>query len=853
MATCADFTLTCIEAHVQTGSTTNFLAILFGGWVHHLFGNQSVEATLTPLMVMLGGLNFLALLYGSINVIYNSGHIMMNAAATGHVFGKMSPYVPLRIAIALGSLAPMIHAAGSFVSVGQASGMYVIVHGAGAADVFWKAGVNDYVNHTGAQIASTNVGEVFSVGETMVSMLSCAELFESSNDRKFTLKSINSNGTSSIFPTDSFPSFSRISSMYPNSSGSSSSLNYVDEPIGKNGAENTGAILEFRGGACGSIRFDFARKPTASSSVEQKLAYYSNYYGTEATFTFMSELHTLVSSMLSRLKNADLSKYVTAMRRSDDSYYREYLLNELGSKELAENLFKAHVDLAMCKSKVVERGYMGELSQSWQGQYEASRCGSSKANISISGSSSLVEELTEGGWMMAPLAFSRMNGMMQLASSGVGFSLDNVMSTNIPERTSFCRSVFSWIPSINLFDSSLDDEIDEANECKTYWLASNFPKFTWNLTEQLAMSGDIKSDWPEAQKLNNWSALMAVHSTNENAKAAATGNESAIVSVASGILSSALSLGNYNGNLASAIETPGMSGIDYDGALFDVTGSTNALALLSTLGEALKNIWYIVVLATEGADVIKGALESSALSAPFAIPLAFFVKTVAPLVVSSLIGAFILGNVLPMVPIITFLFVVTAFFIICAEALAGIALGSALLSSAAGEGLMAVHGLRMAALYGAIFLRPTLHVIGLMLGFAMCNLSLAFLNSVWWKSIGVNLPSSWDLFDLVMLTGGYPIVLFGLLVYCLKAPNLFANNLMSWVATDAIGQFGDSDQYLSATNGTFNKMSDAFNGSLQKQQPQQDQQGNGNNGSGNNGNGNTGNGEKSERPPSASK
>ncbi|MCV5391177.1 hypothetical protein OFC62_41295, partial [Escherichia coli] len=82
-------------------------------------------------------------------------------------------------------------------------------------------------------------------------------------------------------------------------------------------------------------------------------------------------------------------------------------------------------------------------------------------------------------------------------------------------------------------------------------------------------------------------------------------------------------------------------GIDYDGALFDVTGSTNALALLSTLGEALKNIWYIVVLATEGADVIKGALESSALSAPFAIPLAFFVKTVAPLVVSSLIGAFI--------------------------------------------------------------------------------------------------------------------------------------------------------------------------------------------------------------------
>lgn len=88
--TCTDFTLTCIEKYSEISSMTTLLAMLFGGWVENFFGDSNIAADLSPLMVMIGGLNFLALVYGAVNVTYHSGQIMFNATATGHVFGKMS-------------------------------------------------------------------------------------------------------------------------------------------------------------------------------------------------------------------------------------------------------------------------------------------------------------------------------------------------------------------------------------------------------------------------------------------------------------------------------------------------------------------------------------------------------------------------------------------------------------------------------------------------------------------------------------------------------------------------------------------------------------------------------------------
>jgi hypothetical protein len=155
----------------------------------------------------------------------------------------------------------------------------------------------------------------------------------------------------------------------------------------------------------------------------------------------------------------------------------------------------------------------------------------------------------------------------------------------------------------------------------------------------------------------------------------------------------------------------------------------------------------------------------------------------------------------------------------------------------------------MAALYGAIFLRPALHTIGLMLAFALCNITLAYFNGLWWGTMKNSIASDWDVFDLVMMVGGYPLLLCGLLVYCMKAVNLYANNIMSWIATEAIGQFGDADSYANESMNTIKSMGGAMNGALK---------GGGDKAGGRNnptrkpgGNDNTD--VKDERPPTASK
>ena len=812
---CIDFTLTCIERHVEQGATTDFLTMLFGGWVQTFYGDSSVAPSMSPVMVMIGGLNFLALLYGTINVTYNSAHIMMNAASTGHVFGKMSPYVPLRIAIALGSLAPMVTSAagGAFVSVGQVTGMYVIVHGAGAADLFWRAGVNQYIYLTNSSQTQPLSKDVFSAGETLTSMLLCNEYFgERKPAEKFSVITQKASGAELKFSSPTLPTINAIRGFYTTYTISSPDElipNYVNSDV------VTRVTLQFSKGVCGSIDLSMVPRTTSSSKPANKTAYYANYYSIDAILRYISDIQTQVEILKATVDRADISKYVSAYAKFNVDHYYRYITTQLRHKEIAKKIYESHINLSYCQSRVVKRAFAGEFDRSWEGQ-ERAYCpsSSSSVNIPMNVYNNLLDQLTQGGWIKAASSISRMNGMMQIANLHTEFSIDNLISYELPSRTEFCEDT-SWWDSFSFGERDLDDEIDEAEECRSFFATQQTPDFIWSLLRSLVLSGEIDSDWTTAQKSADWQSMLTLSERQANSTSPVAANGPGMIRISSNILASTLQIGNYSSNLASGLSNPASVGINYDNALFDVSGETNALTMLSTLGEGLKIIYWTVLAGKSAAEQISNSMGSNPITGILAVPIKTFQNAVSPLVISSLAGSFMLANVLPMLPVITFIFIITAFFLICAEALGGIALGSALLASAAGEGLMAIHGLRMAALYGAIFLRPSLHTIGLMLGFALCNISYAIFNTLWWSSIGNSASTSWDIMDLVMITGGFPIVLFGLMTYCLKAPNLYANNLMTWVATEAVGQFGDGNEYIDSTNGTMNKMQGAFNSALE--------------------------------------
>ena len=820
---CTVLSLACLEQHASQSLTTEYLTMLFGGWVQTYFGDQSVDPTMSPVMVMIGALNFVSLLYGTVIVTYTAGHMSLNAAATGHIFGKMSAYAPLRVGIALASITPMVSSAssGAYVSVGQVSGMYVIVHGAGAADLLWRVGVSQYITLTNATQVRPMAKNVFSSGETLTSMLLCTEMFsQTSNEPKFTITGRRASGLASrglVYQGEQLPSISDVSHFYQSMPQYRDDA-FLQDPLSANLV--TSMTLDFVGGACGSINLSMIPKAVNAAAPVDKAAYYANFYSIDAILRHIDNVSRATKLLASEMNTADIPRYVDAYSKRDLDQYRDYLYNTKRHTDIANLIFESHVNLSYCHAQVVTRAFAGDFNKKWQGNERAmcSSASGSNPSVSESGSSGLLDQLTKGGWIMSAASFSRMNGMMQVASTQTEFTLDNVMSYRMPDRGSFCEQTSAWYSGItNLFSGgaeTLQEKMEYANECRSYYSVAETPELIWEILREGANKGEMSSSWTQAQNSANWVDMLALSKRGDPQPTPLPSNKGAIVSLSASILGAALELGNHTNNLASGISNPSSMGVDYDEALFDVSGQTNAITMLATLGEGLKILHTTMVWGYATSAQVAESLASSPLTGLFGIPLKVLGMYLLPLLLASLQGAFVLANILPMVPVLTFVFIVTAFLIICAEALGGIALGSALLASAVGEGLLAVHGLRMAALYGAIFLRPSLHVIGLMLGFAMCNISYAVFIHLWWASIGSTVVTSWDIFDLVMIAGGMPIVVLALMLYCLKAPNLYANNLMSWVATEAVGQFGDSSEYMDSTKQTLNGISSAFDAGL---------------------------------------
>lgn len=845
-ATCTDLTLTCIETYASTGESIHFLTMLFGSWVQQIFGDGTTVTvdsyTMTPVMAMIGALNVVGLFYASILVVYNGSHMTLNAAATGNAFGKMNSFVLLRVGIALASISPAIVGTYSFISTSQVIGMYIITRGTGAADLIWRIGVSSFVNYTASSSMGMLAKSTFSPGENLTQMMVCTHYLHE-YDNKVDILTVggykgNAYATKTVSDFASL-TYSQLSDYFAEKSSSSTSTNRIESDYSSSAIE-----IQFANGDCGGIVIPLARKTTTSSSAKDQMAYYANRMAVDATLNYLRKMYTQVSAILSLVKTADKPYLINALRSADtnsDTSYGAYLDTNL--RTALSGIYNAHVNLGYCQSQIIN-DVVSNTFTGWQGT-EASLCGSTSFASTVSATST-VDELTKGGWIMAATAINKMNGLVTLASQYAAFNEKNTKEYLTPFQTKFCKAgfwkeIFGGIENDKAY-TTLKEEEKAASNCYPYWATKSLSRYIWDLLQKYSANHQLGQStdpyyWATAQQALDWNTYVQMTKNTPVNNTSGENKESTAVSISRGILSGIINNTSFTNNLSVAIQNEDSS-YDYKYALYDTSGQTNAMAVLTQLGEGLKVIHLAVVVLKAGADQMSDTLanKSVLLSGLLGTALRIFSMYVGPLVMSSLSGAFILANIVPIIPIVMMLFIVIAFLLTCAEALAGISIGAALLASASGDGLLAVHGMRMAALYGAIMLRPALHIIGLMLGYSLTNLALALLNAVWWSSL--NNTNTMDIFDLALLTGGYPIIAFLLLAYCFKAANLFPNNLMTWVATEAIGAFGDSHEYVQATQGAFNKLSGAFDSAMAKSRDRgSDKPGGGNGGGGHDGDG----------------
>lgn len=830
--------MTCVEAHARNGHFTQILSLMLGSWVEDAFGATTPSnITLTPIMALLGALNFLSIIYASIMVAYNGTYLTANAAATGHVFGKISWFLPFRIATCLALLSPAYIGVHSFVSTAQVTGAKVITLGSANADLLFRLGITKYVEYANSAQNGSIIKSTYSSGEKVSQMLLCAISMADSSESdqpKYTLKY---SGTSREYDSLSALTSSDILNVYNSQSTSYNSYlpnsyalqpsSYLDE-----GNEINAKIL-FSGGDCGSVQFDIPQKPSSSSEAKDKISYYVSVMSVSVIIENLKQTETAMNEFFQVIKDSDKSKLITAMNSGEkniSSEDRKYLLQESKFGTIAQRLYFAGQNTGYCFSIIVNNVMMGNFN-SWS--TSQARCADSfDTNIDLT-SNPTVDELTDGGWIFSGKAFNRLNGLMLIANHETNFNQNYLGEFNIPARYKFCDAGFfsSLISVLSPTDSrdypELKDEIKDANRCVNYWSVRQGPKSLWQEMRNLVAQGDIESSnlgtkannyWSDAAGAFNWASALKMTSNKSDALGNTAINENMAISFASSILASVINLGSNSSNLSAAMDTGDYSS-DLESTLFTTSVNGNGMATLTAIGEGLKYVFYGILslhsLISVSSDVMihKAGFLAAIVGGPI---LKFLSSILLPLIMSSLAGAFILGNVLPALPIVIMLFIVISFFVICLEAIAGIALGVGLLASASGEGLLAVHGLRMISLYSAILLRPTLHIIGLFAGFMLINFSIPLLNNYWWDGLS-GLGITMGLFNLVMLTAGYPIVAFCICAYCLQGPNLFANNLMRWISTDAIGAFGDTSQYIDKTKAAMQGMNSAFNSMLSGQ------------------------------------
>ncbi|MBE3658177.1 hypothetical protein BOO92_15980 [Vibrio navarrensis] len=855
MTSCSELTFECLQSRASISDSIYWLSLLFGDWVEHYFAiNPSTSSpTLSPAMVLIGSINFLSLAFTCVLTAYNSTAIALNAAATGHVFGKMSSMVVLRVAISLGALTPVIAGNGAYVSAAQFTGMAIITHGAGMADLAWFMYLNAFVSSTNANKIGVIPKNTLSAGESITSMLFCSNYMyfngtQSNHSLTTEVMGLGSNGhviSKVSVPADQVPSMSVLASSLPMLSAVSPDKYKLTDSVyvlADRGETLSSIRVSFAGGACGSLSFPYSFKPPPQhASQTDYIAWFSSLKSMEASFRYLMDLNDAIKQHISlftpdmplfraKIPNAqapvkrDFSQYVTHLSQYDNPSSKNLMDTKMQYKSFLQQVFDAHANLSACHASVITQAVAGNYSSGWGALQSKCASGTISYQVPAEGTKSLVEALYDGGWIYAGTTFNRLSGLMAAANGPAQLSSNNIIEFTMPKPSGFCpRSgdflSFDWWKDFSAGFLDSEDETSIARNCVGYWASSTIPKRLWAQLRTDISSGSMIPSWSYSRDLLDWSSAAVVGTSVANqASSSGAGNGlSPALNLTSSLLQSMVDFGISEASFATALEDPVGAGVDLSNALFDASGNTAGVVMLSAMGQTLQTIYYTLLAAQSVATQTAATVSSSSLGIlGYALGIAAQLasKVLIPLVLSAITGAFVLSNLLPLMPMIIFIFVVIAFFLLCAEALGGIALGVAMLATASGEGLLAVHGLRMAALYGAIFLRPTLFIVGFGVAFALSNLSIAFLNNQFFIRGDIGSHTS-TIFDSIMLLAGYPILAFMLISYCFKAVNMYANNMMTWLSTHAVGVFGDSSEHIQSSKGAFDRMTQSLNGALQ--------------------------------------
>lgn len=724
---------------------------IFGEFIFAPWSDSIKKNDVTLLSRAVGFTNILAMILGVVIVYYVMIGGALNTAHHGEVLGKewSSVWIPIRTATGFFLIMP-VALGGKVLSFAQIFIIWLIMIGSNSATLLWNKTIDSILN--GDPISSPNIVVGMQPAANVAKMLMCTELYIR-------------NETIGKYDVDTNSDDLIVATVYKGYVGDHLRSESKNMEVGAYGIGNVniaGALkdpavqkISFAdGGDCGSISFadkgvegDFATSDETDNDYKTKAMMDGYQAARERTASLIDKLQPLINRIGA---NNDITALYNARQEelSTSELYKSYQLEAARFKGISNQFSKNIVN--DIHSKVSGNPAM---KNAWK------------------------NNMASGGWGKAGLWFFELGAIPGMTYSVYNDYIGSIKSGN----PTMCSSIAGF------FGDSEECARKNAEFTHAY---SNIDGFiSYSMRNHTSGSSSTMSAEDRENISSNMSEEDKIRACDDPSKCGL--NSDTMNSMTDSFSMDILKLLSEKNNIGntSSMASPFQTVASIGHSLNVFTTVTWTVGMVSNgmleSAQAAKNSWL-----GKAADVLTASTGSASLG--FARgSVKWMLMSIIALATSLAATGFILAYMIPFLPIITWIMMVTGYLITAVEAVIAAPLAVIMMVTPEGEGIAGTRLERAMQLLAMAILKPSLMIIGLIASITISGVSFAIMNEFFFVAAKHVLTGGpFDFIAVVML---YTTLAFQLCKMLISIMHKLPEQILEWFSSGVGRSFGENE------------------------------------------------------------
>lgn len=714
---------------------------IFGSFIFLPWGQGNAQE-ITLLARAVGFTNILALFMGVVFLYYVMIGGALQTAHQGEVLGKSwsSVWIPMRVTIGFGLIMPAGGIGGGVISVAQIFIIWLIMMGSNAATVLWDKTVDNI--GMGTPITAPAYSTGITPTKNMLKMLACTDSFirgrtlnkkKVAKDDLVVLEVVGLDGKRNVLYTLDFDE----------SVGSYRSRDGLGSFI----LQNKAIDINFAShGACGSIQLSTVTRHNSGvfDSNEEK-----RFLAKEKQAAIDSA-RAVIASTIDQLTPI-------AMSFKSDKINPVGITQALSDGDEENPMYQAFynsVPIFSSASSSYSRDIVEQMHNSITGKTSASEW---------------IKKIKSGGWIKAGAWFHEIGNYS-------GESLKSISEINNgikPSTAVVCIGNGLEMSDCMLKSADMASSTKLADKIAASYVTSLASSDGSN--NEVGFEDKISSSCSDSESCSvSTDTFFSAHRSvarsiiNVLSETSNTNNPSSDISGLSNPFQAVTSIGHFLNNSAVA-----------------VWGAGAVLATFSSAQKAVKDSWLgkaASALTLETASAASGGLSGLV---EYIIPSLFALM----LLLAS--TGFVLAYLLPFLPVVTWINMVTGYLLTVVEATIAAPLAIIMMVTPEGEGISGTRLERAMQLMAMAILKPSLMIIGIIASITLSYVSFGMLNNFFFEAASTSLRG--DILDFAAMIIVYTTTALNLCKLNISIMHKLSDQILEWFSSGTGRQFGEHE------------------------------------------------------------